>query len=119
MYQIEPPPKSDRKPHPTQVDGDPYQLECMYPPFICHLTLSCDEMNTPLFNHVCVTVCLSTPLLKCPFEKGLCSVPWGGWFQNDLSITGKVPALRQGRKGAGGEARAVRGRERACAVDRG
>ena len=61
--------------------------ELEYPPFICHLTLSCDGMNTPLFNHVCVTVCLSTPLLKCPFEKGLCPVPWGGWFQNDLSIT--------------------------------
>ena len=62
-------------------------LSLSTPPFICHLTLSCDGMNTPLFNHVCVTVCLSTPLLKCPFEKGLCPVPWGGWFQNDLSIT--------------------------------
>ena len=62
-------------------------LSLSTPPFICHLTLSCDGMNTPLFNHVCVTVCLSTPLLKCPFEKGLCPVPWGGWFQNDLSIS--------------------------------
>ena len=70
--------------------GGEWLVEVRYTPL--HLSfnaLSCDGMSTPLFNHVCVTVCLSTPLLKCPFEKGLCPVPWGGWFQNDLSITGR------------------------------